>query len=269
MLIVAKAGGTVVKNGLSEIAKDAKDLVEGGGNLIFVHGGGVEVTQIAEKLGKKQSFVISPEGFRSRYTDLETVEILNMVMSGKINKGVVSAFQSQGVRSVGLSGVDGFLLKAKRKEKMIIVDERGRKRVTDAGYSGKVYQVNDGLLKLLIANGYVPVVSPVAIGEEFELLNVDGDRAAASIAGALKADKLIFLTDVDGVILDGRLVREIKVSEIRDVLPKIGSGMSTKVHAALEALEMGVKEAIITSGLCKSPILSALKHENGTVIVRG
>lgn len=269
MLIVAKAGGNVVKNGLSEIAKNVKEIADSGSNLIFVHGGGAEVTLIAEKLGKKQDFVISPEGFRSRYTDKETVEILNMVMSGKINKGIVSAFQSQGVRSVGLSGVDGFLLKAKRKEKMIIVDERGRKRVVDAGFSGKICQINGELLKLLLENGYVPVVSPVAIGEESELLNVDGDRAAASIAGALKADKLIFLTDVDGVILDEKLVREIKVSEIQKVLPKMGAGMSTKVHAALEALNMGAKEAIIASGLCKSPILSALQHENGTVIVRG
>jgi len=117
MLIVAKAGGNVVKNGLSEIAKDAKEIVDRGNSLIFVHGGGAEVTLIAEKLGKKQSFVISPEGFRSRYTDMETVEILNMVMSGKINKGIVSAFQSRGVQSVGLSGVDGCLLKAKKKEK--------------------------------------------------------------------------------------------------------------------------------------------------------
>lgn len=268
MLIVAKAGGNVIRNGLSEIAKDAKEIADGGNHLIFVHGGGAEVTLIAEKLGKKQNFVISPEGFRSRYTDIETVEILNMVMSGKINKGIVSAFQSQGVRSVGLSGVDGGLLKAKRKEKIIIVDERGRKRVLDAGFSGKICQVNDELLKFLIVNGYVPVVSPVAISEKFEILNVDGDRAAASIAGALKADELIFLTDVDGVILDGKFVREIKVSEIRDVLPKIGAGMSTKVHAAIEALNMGVKEAIIASGLCGSPILSALQHENGTVIVR-
>ncbi len=269
MLIVAKAGGNVVKNGLQEIAKDTKEIVDRGNSLIFVHGGGAEVTIIAEKLGKKQSFVISPEGFRSRYTDMETVEILNMVMSGKINKEIVSAFQSQGVRSVGLSGVDGCLLKAKKKEKIIVVDERGRKRILDAGFSGKIHQVNGELVKLLVENGYVPVISPVAIGEKFELLNVDGDRAAANIAGALKADELIFLTDVDGVILDGKLVREMKISEIQKVLPKIGAGMSTKVHAALEALNMGVKEAIIASGLCKSPILSALQHENGTVIVHG
>ncbi len=266
MLIVAKAGGNVLKNALLKITKNVREIIDRGNHLIFVHGGGAEVTFIAEKLGKKQSFVISPEGFRSRYTDVETVEILNMVMSGKINKEIVLAFQSQGVQSIGLSGVDGCLLKAKKKEKMIVVDGRGRKRVVDAGFSGKICQVNGELLRLLVKNGYVPVISPVAIGEGFELLNVDGDRAAANIAGALKADKLVFLTDVNGVILDGKLVREIKVSEIPDFLPKIGAGMSTKVHAALEALNMGAKEAIIASGLFDSPISSALQHENGTVI---
>ncbi|MEM2337331.1 MAG: [LysW]-aminoadipate/[LysW]-glutamate kinase [Candidatus Bathyarchaeia archaeon] len=270
MLIVVKAGGNVLKNNLGEIASDVGDVVHKGGNsVIFVHGGGAEVTAIAEKLGQEQKFVISPEGFRSRYTDKDTVEIYNMVMSGKINKKIVSVFQSCGVRSIGLSGVDGGLLKAKRKERMIIVDERGRKKVIDAGFSGKIHEVNSELLKLLIGNGYVPVISPVAIGEEFELLNVDGDRAAASIAGAVKADKLVLLTDVEGVILDGKVVPITKSSEIKEALPKIGAGMSTKVHAAAEALNIGVKEVIISSGLRKSPITSAIRHENGTVIVNG
>lgn len=268
MLIVVKAGGTVLKSSLSEIAGDAKKIVHEGNDLVFVHGGGVEVTHIAEKLGKEQKFVISPEGFRSRYTDKETVEMLNMVMSGKINKEIVSVFQSFGLRSIGLSGVDGCLIKAKRKEKIIMVDNRGRKRVIDAGFSGKICQVNGELLKLLIENGYVPVISPVAIGEEFELLNVDGDRAAAHVAGTLNADKLILLTDVEGVFIDGKLVHKMKTSEIQNILPKIGAGMSIKVYAAMEALNMGVKEVIIASGLCKSPILSAVQHD-GTLVTYG
>ncbi|MEM3704266.1 MAG: acetylaminoadipate kinase, partial [Candidatus Bathyarchaeia archaeon] len=171
--------------------------------------------------------------------------------------------------SVGLSGVDGFLLKARRKEKMVIVDERGRKKVTDAGFTGKICKVNTELLKLFIENGYVPVVSPVAIGEEFELLNVDGDRAAANIAGALKADKLVYLTDVEGVIIDGKPLKKIKVSETKDLLSRIGIGMSTKVHAAVEAINLGAEEAIISSGMQKSPISSSVKHESGTVITYG
>lgn len=269
MLMVVKAGGTVLKNNLSEIAKDIKEITHRGNGVIFVHGGRAEVTLVAEKLGKEQRFVISPEGFRSRYTDKETVEIFNMVMSGKINKEIVSVFQSYGLKCIGLSGVDGYLLKAKKKEKIIIIDERGRKRVVDAGFSGKICQVNGEILRLLIENGYVPVISPVAIGEEFELLNVDGDRAAANIAGTLNADKLILLTDVDGVVLNGKLIREIKASEIQNILPKVGAGMSTKVYAAMEALNTGAKEVIIASGMRTSPILSILQDGNGTVINNG
>jgi len=270
MLIVVKAGGKVLKSNLSEIADDVKNIVcNCGDNIVFVHGGGIEVTLIAEKLGQKQRFMISPKGFRSRYTDKDTVEIYNMVMSGKINKNIVSIFQSRGVLSIGISGVDGFLLRAKRKQRIVIIDGRGRKRVADGGFTGKICKVNSELLKMLIENGYVPVVSPVAIGDEFELLNVDSDRAAASIAGALKADRLVFLTDVQGVMLHGKLLEKIKLSETKDILSKIGFGMSTKVYAAAEAVGLGVEKVIIASGLRTSPISSAIKHEDGTVITRG
>jgi acetylglutamate/LysW-gamma-L-alpha-aminoadipate kinase len=114
----------------------------------------------------------------------------------------------------------------------------------------------------------VPVVTPIAVSEEFEPLNVDGDRTAAFIAGALKADRLILLTDVQGLVLKGKAVRRISASEVKEVLSSIGHGMSTKVHAALEALNQGVGEVLITSGLEKLPISSALKHECGTVISR-
>ena len=270
MLIVVKAGGKVLKSNLSEIADDVKNMVcNGGDNIVFVHGGGIEVTLIAEKLGRKQRFMISPKGFRSRYTDKDTAEIYNMVMSGKINKNIVSTFQSRGVLSIGISGVDGLLLKAKRKQRIVIIDERGRKRVADGGFTGKICKVNSELLKIFIENGYVPVVSPVAVGDEFELLNVDSDRAAASIAGALKADRLVFLTDVRGVMLHGKLLEKIKLSETKDIPSKIGVGMSTKVYAAAEAVGLGVEKVIIASGLRTSPISSATKHEDGTVITRG
>ncbi|MEM2103297.1 MAG: [LysW]-aminoadipate/[LysW]-glutamate kinase [Candidatus Bathyarchaeia archaeon] len=270
MLIVVKVGGKILEDNISEIADDVENLVlKDGHKVVFVHGGGVEVTNIARKLGKEQTFVTSPEGFRSRYTDEETIRIYNMVMSGEINKKIVLTLQSRGVQSVGLSGVDGALLKAKKKEKIITVDEKGRKRVVDAGYSGKICTVNIKLLKLLMENGFVPVVSPVAISEKFEFLNVDGDRTAAKIAGDLKADRLVLLTDVDGVILNGKLVEKLKLSEIEEVIPKMGAGMSTKVHAAAEALNLGVEEAIIASGVRKSPVSLSIRHIGGTVITRG
>jgi acetylglutamate/LysW-gamma-L-alpha-aminoadipate kinase len=122
------------------------------------------------------------------------------------------------------------------------------------------------LLGFLLEKGYVPVVTPIAMSEEFEPLNVDGDRTAAVVAGALKADRLILLTDVEGLVLKGKPVPKITVAEAEEALSSIGKGMSTKVHAALDALKQGVKEVLVTSGVRKQPISSALKHESGTVI---
>ncbi len=266
MLIVIKMGGSILKEGASsELITDLKSVL-GENQIVLVHGGGVEVTEIASKLGKEQKFIISPEGFRSRYTDKETIEIYSMVMAGKINKQIVLALQSQGISGVGLSGLDAKILQAERKKRIIEVDERGRKRVIDGGYTGKINTVNTGILQLLLEKGYTPIVTPIAISEEFEPLNVDGDRTAAVVAGALKADLLILLTDVQGLMLKGERIPKIGSSEVKEILSKIGAGMSTKVHAGLEALNEGVKEVIITSGTTKNPISSALKHETGTVI---
>jgi acetylglutamate/LysW-gamma-L-alpha-aminoadipate kinase len=266
MLLVIKMGGSILKEGASsELVSDLKALAKTN-RIVLVHGGGAEVTETAAKLGKEQQFIVSPQGFRSRYTDKETMEIFTMVMAGKINKQIVSALQSQGICAVGLSGLDGLLLKAERKKRLIVVDERGRKKVIDGGYTGKITEVNVDLLGLLLEKDYVPVVTPIAMSEEFEPLNVDGDRTAAVVAGALKADCLVLLTDVEGLLLKGKSVPKITVAEAEEALSSIGKGMSTKVHAALEALNQGVKEVLVTSGVRQQPISSALKHKAGTVI---
>lgn len=266
MLLVVKMGGSILKKGASsELISDLKGLAKEN-RIVLIHGGGVEVTEIAAKLGKEQKFIVSPQGFRSRYTDKETIEIFTMVMAGKINKQIVAALQSQGIPAIGLSGLDGLLLKAERKKRLIAVDERGRKKVIDGGYTGKIIKVNSNLLQFLLGKDYMPIVTPIAMSEEFEPLNVDGDRTAASIAGALKADRLVLLTDVEGLVLKGKLVPRITATEAEETLFSIGKGMSTKVHAALDALKQGVKEVLVTSGVGKQPISSALKHESGTVI---
>jgi len=189
-----------------------------------------------------------------------------MVMVGKINKQLVSALESRGIPAVGLSGLDGSLIKAERKKHLIVLDQRGRRRVVDGDYSGKIVNINASLLKLLLADGYVPVVAPVAMGNEFEQLNVDGDRAAAYIGAALKADVLVLLTDVDGVEMDGKLISKLTTIDAKEVLPKIGHGMITKIYAAIEALENGVKKVVIANGLEKTPISSSLENRCGTVI---
>src|SRR4030043_2309263 len=140
MLYVIKMGGSIRREGASsDLVSDLKELAKNN-RVLLVHGGGVEVTETASKLGKEQKFIISPEGFRSRYTDKETMDIYTMVMAGKINKQIVLALQSQGIPAVGLSGLDGQLLKAERKKKLIAVDERGRKRVREGGYTGKLVE---------------------------------------------------------------------------------------------------------------------------------
>lgn len=264
-MIVIKIGGSVVDGLHESTVPDLKDVLSKE-KVILVHGGGKEVTSIAEKLGKEQRFVVSPGGIRSRYTDRETAQIYTMVMSGKINKEIVMMLQKQGINAVGLSGVDGAIIKAERKKKLIIVDERGRKVAIDGGYTGKINDVNASLLNTITAGGYVPIVSPIALSEEFDLLNVDGDRAAAYVAGSVKADRVIFLTNVDGLMMDNKLVTHLTVSEANEMLPKIGFGMEKKVLACTEAVSMGVKEAIIASGQVANPISSALKHDNCTVI---
>jgi acetylglutamate/LysW-gamma-L-alpha-aminoadipate kinase len=252
MLIVVKVGGSILEEVPAELVSDIKNVLSDH-QMVVVHGGGKGVTEIASKLGKEQKFVFSPTGFRSRYTDRETMEIFTMVMAGRINKKLVSALQKQKIPVLGLSGLDGFLVQAKRKKRLVIVDERGRKRVIDGGYTGKISQINVSLLQLLLENGYVPLVSPVAVSEEFEPLNVDADRTASSIAGALKADRLVLLTDVEGLKLDGKLVSRLSVSE---------------VYAAQEALSQGVGEVVICSGVGENPISSGLNHSGGTVISR-
>jgi len=264
-MIVIKIGGSVVDGLHDSTMLDLKDVASHD-KVILVHGGGKEVTSIAEKLGKEQKFVVSPGGIRSRYTDKETAEIYTMVMSGKINKEIVLMLQKNGINAIGLSGVDGGIIKAERKKKLIIVDERGRKVAIDGGYTGKITTVNSSLLQSVIESGYVPIVSPVALSEEFDLLNVDGDRAAAYVAGSVKADRVIFITNVNGLMMDNKLVTKLTVSEAKKILPKIGFGMEKKVLACTEAVSMGVKEAIIASGQVSNPISSALKHDNCTVI---
>jgi [amino group carrier protein]-L-2-aminoadipate/L-glutamate 6-kinase len=266
MRIVVKIGGSLMKQGVpDQLIGDVAALAHSN-QIILVHGGGDVVTDYATRLGKEQRFVVSPEGIRSRYTDRETAEIYQMVMSGLLAKRLVLALGRAGVKGVSLAGADGSLLQGKRKTKLLIVDERGRKVAIEGGYTGKVSSVNSALLDGLLSQGYVPVISPVAAGEEGEPLNIDGDRAASSIASAAKADAVVFLTNVDGLKLDEELVTHLAPSDASSKLPKIGFGMQKKVMAAVEAVQGGVKEAIICSGTRQGPLTKALAHDACTVI---
>jgi [amino group carrier protein]-L-2-aminoadipate 6-kinase len=264
-MIVIKIGGSVVDGLHSTTLLDIRGIAKND-RLVLVHGGGKEVTTIATKLGKEQKFIISPSGVKSRYTDKETAEIYTMVMSGKINKAIVGMLLRQDIKAAGITGIDGGLLKAERKKKLLIINEKGRKMAIEGGYTGKIYAVDPSLLDTLLDNEYVPVVSPIALSEEFDFLNVDGDRAAAYVAGGVKANKVMFITNVSGLMLDDKLVTNMTLEQAKVALPKIGYGMEKKIIACTEAIEMGVKEAIIASGLVENPISSAIQHNNCTVI---
>ena len=266
-MITIKIGGSVVDGLHPSTISDLKKVSEKE-KVILVHGGGKEVTKISEALGKEQKFIVSPGGIKSRFTDKETVEIFTMVMSGKINKMIVRMLQKNGINAVGLSGVDGRIIQAERKKKLIVINEKGRKMAIDGGYTGKISDVNSSLIKSILDQGYVPVISPIAISEEFDFLNVDGDRAAAYVAGKMQSDKILFLTNVDGLLMDEKLVKKLSLAEAREILPKIGFGMEKKILAATESLEMGVKQAIIANGQRENPISAAISHDNCTVITK-
>lgn len=264
-MITIKIGGSVVDNlhptTISDIKKTAKQQ-----GVIIVHGGGKEVTKVCKQLGKEPRFVTSPSGIKSRYTDKETAEIFTMVMSGRINKTIVRMLQQNGIDAIGLSGVDARIIQAQRKKKLIILNEKQRKQVIDGGYTGKISGVNSILIKSLLDQGLTPVISPIAISEESEFLNVDGDRAAAFVAGAVKSDKVLFITNVDGLLIDDKLVEKLTLVEAKEIRPKIGPGMEKKILAATEALDMGVTEALIGNGQKENPISSAISHDKCTVI---
>ena len=264
-MITIKIGGSVVDDLHPSTITDIKKIAESEG-VILVHGGGKEVTKVCEQLGKEPKFVTSPSGIKSRYTDKETAEIFTMVMSGRINKTIVQMLQKNGINAIGLSGVDAKVIQADRKKKLLIVNEKGRKQAIDGGYTGKITDINSKFIKFLLEQGLTPVISPIAISEESEFLNVDGDRAAAYVAGKVGSDKVLFITNVDGLLMDNKLVPKLTLAEAKEIRPKIGPGMEKKILASTEALDMGVKEALIANGQKENPISAAIAHDNCTVI---
>lgn len=266
-MIVVKVGGSEGID-LQAVCHDIASLVKEGRRLVFVHGGSHRTNVVAEKLGHPPQFVTSVSGYTSRRTDRETLRIFEMVYCGEINKGIVEMLQAEGVNAVGLSGIDGRLLEGKRKAAIKIV-QNGRRRVLRDDYTGTVQKVNVDLLNLLLDNGYLPVVTPPAISTESEAINVDGDRAAAMIASALKADRLIILSNVPGLLREfpdeSTLIKRIDATRAPDLMEYAQGRMRIKVLGATEAIERGVKQVIFADARIESPVRAALAGQ-GTVI---
>jgi [amino group carrier protein]-L-2-aminoadipate 6-kinase len=266
-IIVVKLGGTEGVD-FSAACTDAVELLKQGRQLVFVHGGSAEANSLGESLGAPPKMITSPSGYTSRYTDRRTLEIFLMAVNGKVNSLLTEQLQRLGVNAFGLCGLDGRLLQATRKDSIQSV-ENGKRKIIRDDYTGKIEKVNRALLCMLLEAGYVPVIAPVAVSGNGEALNVDADRAAAMVASALKAETLILLTAVPGLMRnfpdESTLIRQLPQSGLAAASEAAQGRMKKKVLGAEEALRGGVSRVIIADGRIQNPISNALAG-NGTVI---
>jgi acetylglutamate/LysW-gamma-L-alpha-aminoadipate kinase len=266
-MLVVKIGGSQGV-AIEAICADLSALIQQGKKVVVVHGGSAEMNEISTKLGYPPRFVTSVSGFTSRYTDRTTLEIFAMVTNGRINTLLVERLQKSGVNAFGLSGVDGRLILAQRKEAIRIV-ENGRQRMLRDDYTGKIEQVNASLLRLLLDAGLTPVIAPLAISPVGEAVNVDADRAAAMVAGAVQADQLVILTNVPGLMRnypdESTVIPHLPRVGLEQAISFAEGRMKKKVLGASEALELGVSKVIFADGRVEHPVLDALAGK-GTVI---
>jgi [amino group carrier protein]-L-2-aminoadipate 6-kinase len=265
-MLVIKIGGAA---GVSHagLCRDIRQIRNTGRRMVIVHGGSAETDALAERLDHPPRFVTTPSGHVSRYTDRQTLEIFAMA-TARINRTLVERLQALGVNALGLSGIDGRLMTARRKDAIRSV-ENGRVRVIRDDWTGSVTAVNAALLQSLIDADYVPVIAPLAISDAGEMLNIDGDRAAAAIAGALRADTLLLLSNVGGLMRcfpdESSLVTHMSQDELEPAMAWAQGRMKKKILAAREALAAGVTTMIIGDGRRESPVHDAL-NGSGTHI---
>lgn len=263
-MLVIKLGGA---SGI-DVGGVLEDLARLEEPWVLVHGGNAELNDVSTRLGHEPRFVTSPSGYTSRVTDAETIRLIQMVYRGRINNDLVLRLQRLGVNAVGLSGVDGRLWVAERKEAIRVV-EGGRKFLLRDDYTGKVVSVNADLLRLLVENGYRPVITLPALTAEGEAVNVDGDRAAAAVAVALGAQDLVILSNVPGLLRDVNdpttLIPSIARAELADGSSVALDRMKKKLLGAQEALEGGVRRVVLASANRATPIQDA-RAGIGTVL---
>jgi acetylglutamate/LysW-gamma-L-alpha-aminoadipate kinase len=284
MSVVVKIGGARAVEPEGALA-DVASLVDGGEDVVVVHGGSTKVDETLERMGIEPTYVETPDGVTGRFTDAETMEVFTMAMSS-INTDLVAGLRRQGVDALGLSGVDGGLLTGTRKSAVRVVED-GKKKIKRGEHSGRIDAVNTGLLETLLGEGYTPVTGPPMLGDDGSAaseasrsgddvtagtpVNTDADRAAAAVAGALDAT-LVLLTDVEGVYADpddpATLISHVETSEDWAELEAAAEGfMTKKVMAAKEALDAGAPEVVVASANADDPVSGALAS-GGTHIQR-
>ncbi len=249
---VIKYGGAVMTDEKLKqtFAKDVTILRKIGVNIIIVHGGGKEITETAAALGIDTKFV---DG--QRYTDEKTIEVVLMVLAGMINKEIVNLINTNGGNAVGLCGVDNMLLKARKL----------MKNGTDLGLVGEITSVNLPFLSLLLQNGMMPVIAPVGAGDDGQMLNINADLAAGAVAAALKAEKLVYLSDTEGILVKDKLVSTLTKSQANKFIDdgSIFGGMIPKVTSAFDTLDSGVNKVHIIDGRVKHSLLLEIFTDEG------
>ncbi len=227
--------------------------------VVLVHGGGPEISQTLKRMGIESKFIGG-----LRYTDEETAEVVRMVLAGKVNKSLVHMLGAMGAKSIGLCGIDGNMLRCKKQNEQL-------------GYVGEIINVNTEIIDDCLNAGYLPVISTVGYDEEGNIYNVNADTAAAEIAGALKAESLILMTDTKGLLQDkddeNSLIRKVFVSDIPSLIKEgiISGGMIPKVNCCLEAIRNGVNRVFITDGRVNHSVLLELFSDEGmgTMFLKG
>ncbi|HEY3346587.1 MAG TPA: acetylglutamate kinase [Nitrospirota bacterium] len=261
--IVIKYGGHAMSDEKLK-ASFARDIIMMkfiGINPVIVHGGGPQISETMERMGLQPKFV---SGYR--VTDRDTMDIVEMVLGGKVNKEIVSLINTAGGRAVGLTGKDGGLVRARKKIIRKHSPETGASEIIDAGHLGEVEQVNVEVLKTLDAGGFIPVIAPVGVGELGETYNINADLVAGAIASALSASKLILLTDIDGILnKDGELIPAINKEGVEALIADgtIKGGMLPKVTACFDALQGGVGKVHVVDGRVPHALLLEIFTDKG------
>jgi acetylglutamate kinase len=267
--VVVKYGGHAMENGVSQnFAQDIVLMKMTGIDPIVVHGGGPQIGQMLARLQIPSTFV---DGLR--VTDQAAIDVVEMVLTGTINKQIVTGINAAGGRAVGISGKDGNLVVAKKLERMKMDPKTLQSRAVDLGFVGVPEKVNGEVLSTIINSDLIPVVAPIGVGVKGETYNINADTVAGAVAGAMTAARLLLLTDVEGVLdREGKLIPKLNVAEARALIADgtISGGMIPKIETAIDAVEAGVSGAVILDGRIPHVLLLELftEHGAGTMIVK-
>ncbi len=266
MLVIKIGGGAAID--AAAYTHFADDLAILGQPAIVVHGGNAEFSQLSRQLGMPPRMILSASGRVSRYTDEVTMDAMLMAYCGKVNKRLVTALQHAGVNAVGLSALDGRIALGRRKP-VLRGTEEGKPKVLRDDHAGTLEEIDPRLIRLLLDAGYLPVLTPPALGEEGVPINIDGDKLALGLAEALGASHLLFFSDTPGLLADKddetTLIREVAADAPGTALGAAGGRMVVKVEAALAAISRGVGRVVFADGRVERPISRALDGE-GTVV---